>query len=244
MMARRMWTQAEIERAQQLRATGMSLAKIGIELGRPGNNVDYNLKRAAGLLNQLGRKCLGCEAPLRDHAKGERCRRCTTIHMNADPEFQAKRIAALRASAALQSGSEQRRRAGRLSAQKRMANPFYVAWLRNLVKNVVQPCSQTPEARAKRDDVAAGKKISERKLGWCPLEYRGEYRRLIVSKGIKAAEARPIIMAQIKADRAKLETLSPFERQERALAKGAQLVANDIKPSLANPGVYRAEDAA
>lgn len=237
-MKRRPWAQAEVERAQELRAAGMSFARIGRELGRPANNVDYNLKRAAGLMHTLGRKCLGCESPIRDHAPGERCRRCSTIALNADPEFQAKRLAGLRSAAALQPGTEQRRRAGRKSAQKRMANPFYTAWLKNLVKNVVQPASQTAEARAKRDDAAAGRKISERKLSWCPVEYRSEYRRLVVSKGIKAAEARQIILAQIKADRAKADNLSPFEKQERALARGGQIVANDQKPSLASPGIY------
>ncbi len=59
---------------------------------------------------------------------------------------------------------------------------------------------------------------------WLPREYHAEYRRMVSNRGFTATEARQVIEAQIKADNAKL---SPFERQERALAKGAALVANE-----------------
>ncbi len=54
------------------------------------------------------------------------------------------------------------------------------------------------------------------------------------------AEARAAIENQIEVDgrRAKVTELSPFERQERALRKGAQLVSNDRGPSLDRPSLY------
>ncbi len=64
-------------------------------------------------------------------------------------------------------------------------------------------------------------------LGWCPPERRAEYRHLTRDKRIKAADARRIILDTIAAERARAENLSPFERQERALRKGAKIIAND-----------------
>jgi hypothetical protein len=107
------------------------------------------------------------------------------------------------------------------------------------------PKQRTPETEARR--IAALVEANRRRvyLPWLPPEhreeYRAQYRSMVSNRKFKAEEARQIILADIRAKTAKL---SPFERQERALARGARLVANDIKPSLANPGVYRAEDAA
>lgn len=42
----------------------------------------------------------------------------------------------------------------------------------------------------------AGRGVSEHRMAWCPRECRDEYRRLVRSKGIPAAEARAIILAQ------------------------------------------------
>lgn len=49
----------------------------------------------------------------------------------------------------------------------------------------------TPEHRAK-----GAKRLSEQRLAWCPRELREEYRRLVYTKKVKAAEAREIILAQ------------------------------------------------
>lgn len=97
------------------------------------------------------------------------------------------------------------------------------------------PKRQNPETEKRR--LAALVEANKRRvyLPWCPPEYHAEYRRMIMHRRFKAHEAKAIILAQIKADLAKL---SPFERQERALRNGAQLIANDQKPSLANPGFY------
>lgn len=48
--------------------------------------------------------------------------------------------------------------------------------------------------------IAAGRKLSETRMGWCPLEYRDEYRRLVRSKLVSAAEARRMIEDMIAAD--------------------------------------------
>lgn len=48
--------------------------------------------------------------------------------------------------------------------------------------------------------IEAGRKRSETIIAWCPLEYRGEYRRLRNSKLIPAPEAKRMILDLIAAD--------------------------------------------
>lgn len=68
-------------------------------------------------------------------------------------------------------------------------------------------------------------------LGWCPEAYLPEYQRLVYSKRLRAAEARAIIEAQIKADEARL---TPHERQLQKIAHGAQLTRKFVAPSPAS----------
>lgn len=46
----------------------------------------------------------------------------------------------------------------------------------------------------------AGRKTSERHMGWCPPEYRADYRHLVYTKKFKKAEAKGIIKRQIAKD--------------------------------------------
>lgn len=89
------------------------------------------------------------------------------------------------------------------------------------------PKQRTPETEARR--IAALVEANKRRvyLPDIPGEYRKEYRSMVSNRGFRADEARRIILAEIAAQKAKL---SPFERQERALANGAKLVANDRAP--------------
>lgn len=81
----------------------------------------------------------------------------------------------------------------------------------------------SPEALAK---VHAGlKAYHERRLAWCPREYREEYRHMVWIKRIPAAEARKHIEASIAADKARK---SPFERQMEALKNGAKLIEKPV----------------
>jgi hypothetical protein len=42
--------------------------------------------------------------------------------------------------------------------------------------------------------------LSRKRLEWCPLEYRDDYRHLTRSKNLRAGDARALIEAQIAAD--------------------------------------------
>lgn len=59
------------------------------------------------------------------------------------------------------------------------------------------PFSLAPEVRAR-----AARTHSERRMAWCPRELREDYRRLVYSKKLRAAEAREIILAQHEKDMA------------------------------------------
>lgn len=247
----RKFTEIEVARAKRLRGMGYSFAAIGKALGRAANSVEHRLARESGKTHSKGRKCDECAEPISNVNKTGRCRACALKHMNRDPAFQANRIAALNSCEALKVGSATRREAARKATVTRMSNPAYVEWLRHQMATVVAPLGHTPEAEAKRNHKEIGRKRTETLLGWCPPECRDDYRHLVMNKGIKAADAKQIILDQIRTERERvqtakrreLESLSPFERQERALRNGAQLVANDQKPSLANPGIYEERKA-
>jgi hypothetical protein len=167
------------------------------------------------------------------------CHSCVMRRNNADPAIRAKIEAGLRASPAMQPGGSARLKAGRKGAATRWANPEYRERMTRIFKEKVQPLSFTPEGMAKRDEVARGRAVSETKMRLVPPEYRPLYRSLIYKK-IKKADALRMVEEQRRRD---LANLSPFERQERALANGARLVANDVKPSLDRPGLYEERKA-
>lgn len=239
-MTRKTWTLAERLHAHALRAEGFGYTQIGRKLGRSRQSVESLLKRIDGEYTKLGKRCAHCDAAIRDTNTRGYCRRCVIRVLNQDPEFNRRRVEATRSSPKLVPGSPARLAAGRKSNATRMSNPAYRAWLVEHVRNNMQPLSCTPEAEAKRDRREQGRKTTEMRLAWCPNEYRAEYLSLIKSKGLKAVEARAIILEAIEADkrRNKPPELSPFEKQDLALARGAQLIANDLAPSLTNPANY------
>jgi hypothetical protein len=234
-MRNRPWTEAEESRARQMRVLGHSYTAIGEVLGRSRAAIERKLTGQNRY--KLGRACADCGTSICDQNKSGRCRPCNVQHMNADPETKAQRGETVRRKCKADPLYRARKarvaiankNAAMLDPEKR-AN-MAASWKANLAK------AFTPEALAKRAAIfpETMRRRSERQIAWCPVEYRDEYRRLVISKHIKASDARQIILDQIRADEAKL---SPFERQERALAKGAQLVANDVKPSLDRPGIY------
>lgn len=184
----------------------------------------------------LGRKC-ECGTPIFDQSKSGRCKPCNVRHMNSDPETRRRRGETVKRKC--QSDPLYRaRKASVVLANKNagMSDPakranMMASWRRNLAK------AFTPEAIARKlaNQPEGNRKLSERRMAWCPPEYRELYHFLVGPKKLRMAEAKELIAEEISRDLAKL---SPFERQDRALANGGTLVANDQKPSLAYPGVY------
>lgn len=187
-----------------------------------------------------GRVC-ECGTKICNKSKTGLCRPCFMVHLNKDPNRGANISAAIKEWL-----KDPANKARHLAGQRRAAatkrnDPELKAKLAKFMREKVQPISTATGANVTgRDYHAMAMMGVEARMAWCPPEYRDQY-RAITAKGIPAPEARKIILDQAKADLAKM---SPFERQMRALHNGATLIANDQKPSLANPGVYRAEDAA
>lgn len=172
------------------------------------------------------RVCADCATPISRQAT--RCRACSVRNTNASPDVAAARKAAIRAKFAepahLAKMQGVARRAGEIARQ----DPEFRARLVEHGKRMYATHLNTPEGRAKvlATRKASGAKRTETVLGWCPPEYRDDYRRLIYSKQVRAVEARRIILDLIEAKRAKPRVLSPFEKQDLALFKGVPIVAN------------------
>jgi hypothetical protein len=174
--------------------------------------------------------------------KQDVCRRCFFRRLNQSPAHIAKRDAGIAARWAKPGEREKQALVCKRSVQKRDATPGMRERYVEMGKKHYQTLN-LPEVRAKthspETNALRTAAMLETRLGWCPPEYREEYRALRNSHGITAAEARRMILAMIEAKRVKAEReMSPFERQERALQRGAALVRNIQKPSLSNPGVY------
>jgi hypothetical protein len=181
-----------------------------------------------GISHKQNRHC-DCGTRVSDQSKTGRCLRCNLRLMAKDPEITKRRADALRKRLA-EDPVERQRRALQMKLNRRNAvnNPvacerILAAALRNL------PKAWTPESVAKRVAAIpiAAKKLSDRKLSWCPPEKRDHYRWLVRYRHVKAADAREIVLAEVRAE---LAALSPFERQMRALQNGARLIANDPLP--------------
>lgn len=244
-MGARRLTQAEIERARRLMGIGLTLGEIAKELGRSRSGLERHLCSDP---YSEGRTCSDCSAPITDISNSGRCRSCNVIRNNKKPELVAKRMEGKRRSMSDPIKYARACQIARDNIRKAMSDPVKRAKASELGKVKAALYFNTPEGRAwaNRPEVRAraGRSISEARLGWCPPEYREQYHSLMRLKVCNAAEGRAMIEEQIKADRERLRNLSPFERQERALRNGAQLVANDQKPSLDRPGIYSPEKAA
>lgn len=69
--------------------------------------------------------------------------------------------------------------------------------------------------------VRAARKQSEFYMGWCPLEYRDDYRNLVKNHRITAEEARRIILDQIAADARTFARTGMLPQSQRQAASGA-----------------------
>ncbi|MCW2395868.1 MULTISPECIES: hypothetical protein [unclassified Sphingobium] len=66
---------------------------------------------------------------------------------------------------------------------------------------------------------AATRKMVETKIGWCPIEYRAEYRRIARMSGISAAMARRMVEDMIAADARHYERTGELRQAARMEAR-------------------------
>lgn len=174
----------------------------------------------------LGRQC-GCSKPIFNRSKTGLCQPCFLAKLTADPTRNARIAASQKRYHADPKNKYALKRRAMQAGKTRRANPIWREATVKRMREIVQPLSMTPESLASRNTAELLLKSVESRLSWCPHDYRAHY-YLIRGKRVSAADARAMIEAQMKADIAKL---TPFERQERAMAQGAKLIANDTAPS-------------
>lgn len=174
----------------------------------------------------LGRTC-ACGVSIFDESKTGRCRPCNLAIMNHDPAMNAHRAAVLRHKLATDPAFKATKiRALTLARKAAREKPEFMAFLAASGERLKS--YRTPEMEARR--IAALVESNRRRVynPWLPAEYKAEYTRLRKIKNIPAGEAKAIILAQIAADKKRVEdSLTPFERQDRALRRGGSIVAND-----------------
>ncbi len=242
-MSRRYWTPDEIETAERLRAEGLSFRAIGEAIGRTASSVNSLIETTRGTRRSKGRTCLDCAKGITNENKGGRCKPCATIYNNRLPETKAKRVSGWKKRIANPRHYADLCRVAAANSRKAMSDPTKRVAAQQRARIIYETYLDTPEMRAHvtapETRARAGRSLTATRLSWCPPEYRDDYLFLINTKRMPASEARQIVIDQIAADNAReLAELSPFERQDRALRNGAQLVANDRGPSLDNPGIY------
>jgi hypothetical protein len=129
------------------------------------------------------------------------CRRCSILRVQADPELEAKRRAGIGALFADPVYVAEHRARLQASVAKASQDPAFIERRRAHGLRQYRDCLSRPDVQAKAHGPdarkRAGRATSETRLAWCPVELRAEYRRLIRSKLIPAAEARRIIEAEI-----------------------------------------------
>jgi hypothetical protein len=233
-MGARLLSDTELARARELLATGLSLGAVARMMGRSRAGLERHLCHDP---YSDGRACSDCSTAITNFAKSGRCRACNTARRNKDPEMTAKRMAGKRRAMSDPIKYARACQIARDNIRRAMADPEKRAKAveRGKVKAALH--FNTPEGRAwcNRPEVRAraAKSLSETRMAWCPPEYRAQYFELMRLRLCSAAEGRQFISDQIAKDRARLLLReSPFERQDRALARGAKLVANDRGPSF------------
>lgn len=221
----RHWTDEEKAAAFDMKARGASITAIARALGRSHSSVTNRLSDTYS----QGRTCSGCAKPIMNTAKTGQCRTCFTVAMNKAPETSIKRSEAFARRMADPAKRAVVIATAKANGLRALANPEARAKMVENGRKIARAYLQSPEVLAKLNSPELRERrartISEMRMAWCPVEYRDLYRELTGS-GIRAPEARQMVRDQIARDEARL---SPFERQMKALERGAKLVANDVR---------------
>lgn len=172
-----------------------------------------------------GRKCSDCEIGITDQSTTGKCKRCFMRGVGSDRETISRRAATVKYKC--------RTVQGYLANKARVVNANRnKAMLANPERWELFWSDLTPEQEQRRRAALIAFNKRDR-LPWLPDDRRDDYFTLIKNRRFTAREAKEIILNEIAAKhRAAEARLSPFERQERAIQRGGQLVANDTVPSL------------
>lgn len=237
-------TDAEKATAKQMAMLGHGNRSIALKLGRKTREV------YAFLRDDSANKRCTCGAKLSVRNVTGMCLPCGNRARSSDPDFIAKQRAGMSRKWADPAYRAKMRVTSRAHALRLAQDPAIQEARRQLGKATYKQRLFDPEVRARTMQAVrerSGKTQSANRIAWCPPEYRDQYWFLRRTKRMSLAECKEIIAGEIRAkqqrERAAIERLSPFEKQDRALRNGAGIVANDQRPSLDRPGIYEERKA-
>ncbi|SKB26974.1 hypothetical protein [Sphingopyxis flava] len=149
--------------------------------------------------------------------KSPYCRRCIGRHTGRSPARRAKCSAAMKAYLADPNAlAAHAKRTGDGLRRAIAENPEFAEKRRELGRMIGKTrlgVMNRPAGCPSR--ILAGRRSGATKLAWCPVEYRDDYRRLVKSQGLKAAEARKVIEDQIAADAARFAATGVLPQSRR-----------------------------
>lgn len=143
-------------------------------------------------------QCKSCSAPITRQSKTGYCAPCALRARNADPEFQQRRVNAIKRVFAYRPELSEGNRAFITALNKspeRRAQQAIISKQNRTIAHARK--GLTPEVHKR-----IGQTQSRRRLAHIPPEYRDLYRCLMKKRGIKASDATAIVMAQHEKDMA------------------------------------------
>lgn len=197
MVSRRPWTEDDRAEALRLLAEGVSHAKIGERFGRTASAITNLRRLSSGRGYCDGRQCGDCSQPIRNENKSGRCKRCATVYNNQLPETKQKRVESWRRL--MQDPAAHAKMAALIQRNyaKAMVDPVKRAAAAERGAAIYRRFLATPEMRERLNgpevNQRRGRTISEKRLAWCPAEFRALHHRNVHVKGIPAAQSRQLI---------------------------------------------------
>lgn len=151
------------------------------------------------------------------------CRPCSSRRTAQDPERRRKCSEAMARKAQEPGYREQHSEImKKVFAEVKVRNPDFIDQKRAHARRVGlaeagrRSAKQAPGSAGR---MSAGFKTRERHMGWCPPEYRADYRHLVYSKKFKKAEAKGIILRQIEKDAAAYQRTGQLQRTKAVLGE-------------------------
>jgi hypothetical protein len=132
---------------------------------------------------------------------GTRCKRCVARALAQDPAVRAKAGATIRE---VFTEDRLRKRGEAVSRQRRAriaTDPAFAAKVREAGRQLgLAKLGASRHGPGSPVRMRAGEGVSNRRLAWCPPEYRDIYRFLLKEKHVPAAEARRMVEDQMRHD--------------------------------------------
>jgi len=151
--------------------------------------------------------------------KSPYCKPCTASAIATSPSRNAAMSATLRARHSDPDFAARHRARTAQAGRTKRQNEALMARLRESGRRLGMSAkgrTYPPDMPSRR---AGTRKMVETKLGWCPIEYRAEYRRIARMTGIDAAAARKMVEEMIAADARHYERTGELRQSARLEAR-------------------------